>query len=84
MLFLAAVFTAAESPSPSVGVDPTLVTPGPIGFTVFALLLLAVAALVWDLLRRVRRARYRQEIAEKLDAEEAAAQQDGGRPEPPR
>ncbi len=65
----------SESPSSSVAVDPTLITPGPVGFAVFVVLILAVVGLVWDMVRRLRRTRYRAEISERLDAEEALAKQ---------
>lgn len=69
--------SVAPTPSPSSTVDPDLVTPGPWGFVVFAFLGVVVILLVWDMLRRVRRARYREEVNAELDAEaEAAAQAD--------
>lgn len=73
MLFWAA--TATPSPSPTV--DANLVTPGPWGFLVIALLAIAVVVLVWDMQRRIRRARYREEVAAELDALEAREQQAG-------
>jgi Tfp pilus assembly protein PilX len=60
-------------PTPTPTVDPTMVSPGPEGFTVIAILVVLVALLVIDMLRRVRRTRYRAEANEALDAEEAAA-----------
>ncbi len=73
---LSATATPTVTPSPSAAtVDPALVTPGPWGFAVMALIGLAVIALVWDMLRRIRRGRYRAEVREELDAEERAAQQ---------
>lgn len=71
MLFWAA--TATPSPSPTVHAN--LVTPGPWGFLVIALLAIAVVVLVWDMQRRIRRARYREEVAAELDALEAREQQ---------
>ena len=75
--WIATAATATPSPGPTV--DPDLVTPGPVGFTVMALLALVVVLLVADMLRRVRRARYREEVGKDLDAEQAAAaaEQDG-------
>lgn len=49
--------------------DPNSVTPGVIGFVVTALLALAVIFLGFDLVRRLRRSRYRHEIGEALAAE---------------
>lgn len=68
---------ATPIPTPTPTVDPQLVTPGPEGFTVIAILVVLVALLVADMLRRVRRTRYRAEANEALDAEEAAARRDG-------
>lgn len=59
-------------PSPSPGVDPTLVTPGPWGFVAIAFVAIIVIFLVWDMLRRIRRGRYRAEVREELDAEAQA------------
>ena len=62
------IFAAAE-------LDPNLVTPGVIGF--FATFFVAgmTVLLVFDLVRRIRRSRYREEIGILLDAEVAAAAQ---------
>ena len=49
-------------------------TPGPAGFFVIAILVVALTLLAADMLRRVRRARYRDEANEALDAEQAAAE----------
>lgn len=72
---IAPTSTPTPSPSPSeiVGPDPVLVTPGFLGFAIVALLVIAVVLLVWDMQRRIRRARYRAEIDADLDAEEQAA-----------
>ena len=65
---------ATPSPSPSTGADPDAVTPGVWGFLVIFLVAVVVVLLVIDMVRRIRRVRYRAEIAEKLDAEQAAAE----------
>ncbi len=56
--------------------DPDKVSPGPIGFAVVALLAIALFFLGLDLVRRLRRSRFRAEIqaelAEELAAKEAA------------
>ena len=62
---------AAPSPTPTPTIDPELVTPGPIGFVAIAVLAFAVVLLIWDMQRRIRRVRYRAEVAEQLDAEVA-------------
>lgn len=61
-------FVAAE-------LDPSLVTPGVVGF--FATFFIAgmTVLLVFDLVRRIRRSRYREEVGIMLDAEVAAAAQ---------
>ena len=72
-LFAALAHAGTATPIPEQTVDPTLVTPGPVGFVVIAVLALAVVALVWDMMRRVRRGRVRADINEELDAEQQAA-----------
>jgi flagellar biosynthesis/type III secretory pathway M-ring protein FliF/YscJ len=68
-----ALLAAAVTPTPTPTSPPAeLVTPGPEGFAVMAILVLAVFLLVFDMLRRIRRARYRADIAAELDAEEQA------------
>lgn len=59
-------------PTPSMTVDPESVTPGVVGFAAVALLVVIVVLLIWDMNRRIRRVRYREEVREELDAEEAA------------
>jgi hypothetical protein len=71
--FAALSHAATATPTPEPTVDPVLVTPGPAGFVVIALLSFAVVALVWDMMRRIRRGRVRADINEELDAEQAAA-----------
>lgn len=71
------VFASTAVPTPTPTVDPELVTPGPWGFAVIALLAVAVILLVWDMLRRVRRGRVRADILEELEAEKAAADDEG-------
>lgn len=62
-------------PTPTSTVDPTLVTPGFVGFAIVAVLVVAVFLLIWDMNRRIRRVRYREEVREELDAEEARARE---------
>lgn len=71
--FAALRHAATTTPIPEPTVDPVLVTPGPVGFVVIALLSFAVVALVWDMMRRIRRGRVRADINEELDAEERSA-----------
>lgn len=51
--------------------DPASVSPGVVGFAVTALFALAVIFLGFDLVRRLRRSKYRHEIGEVLAAEVA-------------
>lgn len=67
---LAAFAAATPSPTPS-GPDPATVTPGVWGFAVIALVAFAAVFLLWDMMRRIRRGRYRAQVREELDAEEA-------------
>jgi hypothetical protein len=64
---------ATPSPTPTTPFDPDLVTPGVIGFVVTLGLIVATIVILISMNRRVRRVTYRAEIAERLDAEEAAA-----------
>lgn len=59
----------AEELIPPIEVDPVMVTPGVVGF--FATFVMAAGAvfLIFDMVRRVRRVRYRAEISERLDRE---------------
>jgi len=59
-------------PSPTSTVDPNTITPGVAGFVVTGLLIVAVLVLIFDMVRRMRRLRYRSEIREQLAAEAAA------------
>ena len=53
--------------------DPSAVDVGPIGFIAIAFVAICVVLLIWDMSRRIRRARIRDEVAAKLDAEQAEA-----------
>lgn len=64
--------TETPMPTPSMTVDPNSVTPGPAGFAVIVIIVIIVILLIWDMNRRIRRVRYREEVREELDAEEAA------------
>jgi C4-dicarboxylate-specific signal transduction histidine kinase len=54
--------------------DPNKVyySPGVVGFIAVFLMMVAATFLIIDMVRRVRRVRYRQEIQEKLASETAA------------
>ena len=62
VLFLAAV---TPSPSPRLNVAPDSVTPGIVGFLAILLVAVGAVALGVDMVRRVRRVRYRTELAER-------------------
>ncbi|MBW1639580.1 MULTISPECIES: hypothetical protein [Microbacterium] len=62
----------SPSPTPTPTVDPELVTPGPWGFAIVAILVIGVVVLIWDMQRRIRRVRYREEVRAELDAEAQA------------
>jgi capsular polysaccharide biosynthesis protein len=54
---------------PPIEVDPNLVTPGVVGFIATFVVGIGVLLLLLDMNRRMRRNRYRAEIAQKLDQE---------------
>lgn len=68
--------TETPIPTPTMTVDPNAVTPGPAGFIVIIVVVVFVVLLIWDMNRRIRRVRYREEVREELDAEEAALKSD--------
>ncbi|CAM5344839.1 hypothetical protein [Leifsonia shinshuensis] len=78
LLLQAGIWLAATpTPSPTSGPSDDAVTPGVVGFTVTFLIAIAAVLLILDMTRRIRRLRYREEIAQKLDAEQRDAAQDG-------
>lgn len=88
MNWLLAVLSETPTPIPLEAPDDTFNSPGLVGFLVtFAVAGLAVL-LFFDMNRRVRRTRYREEIRQRLAEEQAAmdaGEQPGrpNRPEPP-
>jgi hypothetical protein len=66
----------AATPSPSATADPseTFYSPGTIGFIMTFFVTAGAVALIFDMVRRIRRVRYRAEITEKLEAEAQASQ----------
>ncbi|MDT3330957.1 hypothetical protein Q9S78_09755 [Microbacterium sp. KSW-18] len=71
---------ATPSPTPT-GPPAELVTPGIAGFVAIAVVAIVIVLLAIDMLRRIRRAQYRSDVNEMLDAEEAAAREDAPRDE---
>ena len=75
---------AAAPPTPTpLPFDPNAVTPGVIGFGFTFVVFLVVGLIAWDLLRRVRNAKYREQVRDELAAEAAStpdadADTDGG------
>ncbi|HEV7566765.1 MAG TPA: hypothetical protein VGO31_12480 [Microbacteriaceae bacterium] len=64
------VHLATPSPTPSIPPADS-VTPGVFGFGAIFLIAVVSVLLALDMVRRIRRIRYREEIREKLDAEQA-------------
>jgi hypothetical protein len=54
-------------------IDPNQVTPGVEGFIATGLFAVVSLLLIIDMVRRMRRVRYREEARQNIDAEEAAA-----------
>jgi hypothetical protein len=65
------LWAATPTPTPT-PFDENLVTPGVVGFVVTLGLIVATIFILVDMNRRTRRVTYKAEIAERLDAEEAA------------
>lgn len=59
--------TATPSPTP---LDEDMVTPGWIGFVAIFAIALATVLLIIDMTRRIRRVRYREEVRDKITAED--------------
>lgn len=76
-LLLAIAPTPSPLPSQKLNVDPDAVTPGVVGFLAILFVTVAVVLLVLDMTRRVRRVRYRGELAERR---EAARREDSSAP----
>jgi len=70
-----------DGPGTPADFDPNTVTPGVAGFVAIALVAIAVIFLLVDMTRRIRRVRYRGEIRERLEAEQAMIAE-GGPAEP--
>jgi hypothetical protein len=71
---LLALFASLDTPEPTppaYGGDPNLVTPGVIGFIVTFAVAAITVLLVIDMVRRIRRVRYRAELQEEIAAEVA-------------
>ena len=69
LILISALLAATPSPSPSVDPANTFYSPGTIGFIATFGMAAGAVLIIFDLVRRVRRVRYRAEIQAKLDAE---------------
>ena len=75
---LLALLPALDTPVPTPPAyegDPNLVTPGVIGFVITFAIAAITVLLVIDMVRRIRRVRYRSEVQEQIAAEVAAAEE---------
>ena len=79
IVFAAAVLAVSPSGSPEPSIPPEeITTPGPPGFFV-TLFVAAGALLAIDMVRRIRRVRYREQVRAELAAEEATGDRETGR-----
>jgi hypothetical protein len=71
---LVAALTPTPSPTPEF--DETLITPGPLGFLFMFIIAVAALLLILDMVRRIRRVRYREEVRAEIADEQAARRSD--------
>ena len=69
------------NPNPTASVDPanTFYSPGIIGFLGTFILVVGALAIVWDMVRRIRRVNYRAQIQERIASEQAEYEAKGGK-----
>lgn len=74
-LLIALATTPAPAPSPSLreGLSQDQVTPGLLGFLLTAFIVVLTAFLIVDMVRRIRRVRYRAQVEEERAAAGEAA-----------
>lgn len=72
-LLIALTTAPAPTPSPSLrpGLSQDQVTPGLLGFLLTAFIVVLTALLIVDMVRRIRRVRYRAQVEEERAAAEA-------------
>lgn len=75
-------FLAETSAPGEVIIDDTWYSPGVVGFVATFGMAAAAVLIVFDLVRRIRRVRYRAEITEKLDQELGVASSSSANPLP--
>ena len=82
-LLLALTTAPAPAPSPSLrpGLSQDQVTPGLLGFLLTAFIVVLTALLIVDMVRRIRRVRYRAQVEEERAAAEAKTDGAGQQPE---
>lgn len=66
------VLASTPSPSSTTAPEDTFYSPGTIGFLAVFGVTVGAIVLIFDMVRRVRRVRYRAEINAKLDAEQGS------------
>ncbi len=73
-LLIALATTPAPAPSPSLreGLSQDQVTPGLLGFLLTAFIVVLTALLIVDMVRRIRRVRYRAQVEEERAAAAAS------------
>ncbi len=71
-IWLSALLAATPSPTPSVDPANTFYSPGTIGFVATFLVAAGAIVIIFDMVRRIRRVRYRSDVAAKLEAEASA------------
>ncbi|MCB5280833.1 MULTISPECIES: hypothetical protein [Micrococcaceae] len=78
-LLIALATSPAPAPSPSLreGLSQDQVTPGLLGFLLTAFIVVLTALLIVDMVRRIRRVRYRAQVEEERMAAAEAAANDG-------
>ena len=79
-ILLSALLAATPTPTPTVDPSETWYSPGTIGFIMTFFMAAGAIALIFDMVRRIRRVRYRAEISEKLAAEAAAKPASSAKP----
>lgn len=69
------------NPNPTASVDPanTFYSPGIIGFLGTFILVIGAVAIVWDMVRRIRRVNYRAQIKERIASEQAEYEAKSGK-----
>jgi hypothetical protein len=82
-LLLALTTAPAPTPSPSLrpGLSQDQVTPGLLGFVLTAFIVVLTALLIVDMVRRIRRVRYRAQVEEERAAAEAGIDDASGESE---